>query len=90
MSGGVSVTKSYTSWAAEPGRQSRLLSSRVAHGSAHSFSSACDGLGPNQGGTWLPLSGDQEEGKGKKGVLFGVTGMFTPMCPKTHLPVFVE
>lgn len=28
--------------------------------------------------------------KGKKGVLFGVPGAFTPGCSKTHLPGYVE
>uniref|UniRef100_A0A8C2PKE3 Peroxiredoxin-5 n=1 Tax=Capra hircus TaxID=9925 RepID=A0A8C2PKE3_CAPHI len=28
--------------------------------------------------------------KGKKGVLFGLPGAFTPGCSKTHLPGFVE
>ncbi|XP_067232974.1 peroxiredoxin-5, mitochondrial [Chanodichthys erythropterus] len=28
--------------------------------------------------------------KGKKGVLFGVPGAFTPGCSKTHLPGFIE
>ncbi|XP_025725577.1 peroxiredoxin-5, mitochondrial-like [Callorhinus ursinus] len=31
-----------------------------------------------------------EQFKGKKGVLFGIPGSFTPACSKTHLPVFVE
>merc|ERR1711915_1022762 len=28
--------------------------------------------------------------KGKKGILFGVPGAFTPGCSKTHLPGYVE
>ena len=32
----------------------------------------------------------QELFAGKKGILFGVPGAFTPGCSKTHLPGYVE
>ncbi|XP_012520816.1 PREDICTED: peroxiredoxin-5, mitochondrial [Propithecus coquereli] len=68
---------------------------------SHSFSSAAAAMAPIKVGDAIP-SVEVFEGepgnkvnlaelfKGKKGVLFGVPGAFTPGCSKTHLPGFVE
>ncbi|CAD7690946.1 unnamed protein product [Nyctereutes procyonoides] len=48
------------------------------------FQQPCLSHGPNQGGRYLQAV------QGQKGVLFGIFGVFTPGCSKTHLPVFGE
>lgn len=70
-------------------------------GGARSFSSSAVTMAPIKVGDAIP-SVEVFEGepgkkvnlaelfKGKKGVLFGVPGAFTPGCSKTHLPGFVE
>ncbi|XP_044770864.1 peroxiredoxin-5, mitochondrial-like [Neomonachus schauinslandi] len=66
-----------------------------------SFSSAASAMAPVKVGDAIPsvvvLEGKPghkvnltERFKGKKGVLFGIPGSFTPACSKTHLPGFVE
>ncbi|XP_008707196.1 peroxiredoxin-5, mitochondrial [Ursus americanus] len=70
-------------------------------GGAHGFRSAASAMAPIKVGDAIPsvVVFEGEPGnkvnlaelfKGKKGVLFGVPGAFTPGCSKTHLPGFVE
>ncbi|KAF7467507.1 peroxiredoxin-5, mitochondrial [Marmota monax] len=85
--------------AATAGR--RLEGGGWARGGVRSFSSTAAAMAPIKVGDALP-SVEVFEGepgnkvnlaelfKGKKGVLFGVPGAFTPGCSKTHLPGFVE
>ncbi|XP_008837158.1 peroxiredoxin-5, mitochondrial [Nannospalax galili] len=72
-----------------------------ARGGDHRFSSAAVAMAPIKVGDTIPSVEvfEGEPGKkvnlaelfqGKKGVLFGVPGAFTPGCSKTHLPGFVE
>ncbi|XP_006746314.1 peroxiredoxin-5, mitochondrial [Leptonychotes weddellii] len=77
-----------------PGREWTL-------GGAHGFRSAASAMAPIKVGDAIPSvvvfegqPGNKvnlaELFKGKKGVLFGVPGAFTPGCSKTHLPGFVQ
>ncbi|KAI5932978.1 Peroxiredoxin-5, mitochondrial [Manis javanica] len=70
-------------------------------GEACGFRSASAAMAPIKVGDAIPsvVVFEREPGnkvnlaelfKGKKGVLFGVPGAFTPGCSKTHLPGFVE
>uniref|UniRef100_A0A673V524 Peroxiredoxin-5 n=1 Tax=Suricata suricatta TaxID=37032 RepID=A0A673V524_SURSU len=70
-------------------------------GGASGFRSAASAMAPIKVGDAIPsvVVFEGEPGnkvnlaelfKGKKGVLFGVPGAFTPGCSKTHLPGFVE
>ncbi|CAK6449686.1 unnamed protein product [Pipistrellus nathusii] len=70
-------------------------------GGARGFRSAAVAMAPIKVGDTIPsvVVFEGEPGnkvdlaelfKGKKGVLFGVPGAFTPGCSKTHLPGFVE
>lgn len=70
-------------------------------GGACGFRSASAAMAPIKVGDAIPsvVVFEREPGnkvnlaelfKGKKGVLFGVPGAFTPGCSKTHLPGFVE
>ncbi|XP_023415525.2 peroxiredoxin-5, mitochondrial [Loxodonta africana] len=70
-------------------------------GGTRSFNRAAAAMAPIKVGDALPsvVVFEGEPGnkvnlaelyKGKKGVLFGVPGAFTPGCSKTHLPGFVE
>ncbi|XP_072826311.1 peroxiredoxin-5, mitochondrial [Vicugna pacos] len=72
-----------------------------AFGGVRSFRSAAAAMAPIKVGDAIPsvVVFEGEPGnkvnlaelfKGKKGVLFGVPGAFTPGCSKTHLPGFVE
>ncbi|XP_045871042.1 peroxiredoxin-5, mitochondrial [Meles meles] len=78
----------------QPGREWTL-------GGAYGFRSAASAMAPIKVGDAIPsvVVFEGEPGnkvnlaelfKGKKGVLFGVPGAFTPGCSKTHLPGFVE
>ncbi|KAL6045852.1 hypothetical protein STEG23_024356 [Scotinomys teguina] len=92
--------RSAATWTCEAGRTSREAAGWERSG-ARSFSSAAVAMAPIKVGDSLP-SVEVFEGepgkkvnlaelfKGKKGVLFGVPGAFTPGCSKTHLPGFVE
>ncbi|XP_047373622.1 peroxiredoxin-5, mitochondrial [Sciurus carolinensis] len=89
-----------TESAAAAARQ-RLEGGGWARGGVRSFSSTAAAMAPIKVGDALP-SVEVFEGepgnkvnlaelfKGKKGILFGVPGAFTPGCSKTHLPGFVE
>ncbi|XP_037373547.1 peroxiredoxin-5, mitochondrial [Talpa occidentalis] len=70
-------------------------------GGARGFRSSVAAMAPIKVGDAIPsvVVFEKEPGnkvnlaelfKGKKGVLFGVPGAFTPGCSKTHLPGFVE
>ncbi|KAG8522671.1 Peroxiredoxin-5, mitochondrial [Galemys pyrenaicus] len=70
-------------------------------GGARGFRSSVAAMAPIKAGDAIPsvVVFEKEPGnkvnlaelfKGKKGVLFGVPGAFTPGCSKTHLPGFVE
>ncbi|XP_054998443.1 peroxiredoxin-5, mitochondrial [Sorex araneus] len=72
-----------------------------APGGVRGFRSAVAAMGPIKVGDAVPsvVVFEKEPGnkvnlaelfKGKKGVLFGVPGAFTPGCSKTHLPGYVE
>ncbi|XP_020014592.1 peroxiredoxin-5, mitochondrial isoform X2 [Castor canadensis] len=72
-----------------------------ARGGTSSFSSSAAAMAPIKVGDAIPSVNvfEGEPGnkvnlaelfKGKKGVLFGVPGAFTPGCSKTHLPGYVE
>lgn len=96
-----SVLRAAANWTCcEAGRASREAAGWKRSG-ARSFSSAAVAMAPIKVGDAIP-SVEVFEGepgkkvnlaelfKGKKGVLFGVPGAFTPGCSKTHLPGFVE
>ncbi|KAL1788720.1 peroxiredoxin-5, mitochondrial [Sigmodon hispidus] len=94
------VLRAAATWTCEAGRAS-LLAARRERSGARSFSSTAVAMAPIKVGDAIP-SVEVFEGepgkkvnlaelfKGKKGVLFGVPGAFTPGCSKTHLPGFVE
>lgn len=95
-----SVLRSSTTWACAAGRAGRKGAGWECDG-VRSFRSASVTMAPIKVGDAIP-SVEVFEGepgkkvnlaelfKGKKGVLFGVPGAFTPGCSKTHLPGFVE
>ncbi|OBS81561.1 hypothetical protein A6R68_20294 [Neotoma lepida] len=95
-----SVLRSAATRTCEAGRASREAAG-WERSRARSFSSAAVAMAPIKVGDSIP-SVEVFEGepgkkvnlaelfKGKKGVLFGVPGAFTPGCSKTHLPGFVE
>uniref|UniRef100_A0A8C8TEU8 thioredoxin-dependent peroxiredoxin n=1 Tax=Peromyscus maniculatus bairdii TaxID=230844 RepID=A0A8C8TEU8_PERMB len=90
-----SVLRSAATWTCEAGRASREAAGWEPSG-ARSFSSAAVAMAPIKVGDGIP-SVEVFEGepgkkvnladlfKGKKGVLFGVPGAFTPGCSKVRL-----
>ncbi|CAO2584486.1 Peroxiredoxin-5, mitochondrial [Lemmus lemmus] len=90
-----SVLRAAANWTSEAGRASREAAGWERSG-ARSFSSAAVAMGPIKVGDAIP-SVEVFEGepgkkvnlaelfKGKKGVLFGVPGAFTPGCSKVRL-----
>lgn len=95
-----SVLRASTTWPCVAGRAGPKGAGWEC-GGARSFSSTAVTMAPIKVGDAIP-SVEVFEGepgkkvnlaelfKGKKGVLFGVPGAFTPGCSKTHLPGFVE
>ncbi|XP_006861151.1 PREDICTED: peroxiredoxin-5, mitochondrial [Chrysochloris asiatica] len=96
---GAAAVKSAASGAVGAGR--RTGGGAWASGRTRRFSCAVVAMAPIKVGDALPsvVVFEGEPGnkvnlaelyKGKKGVLFGVPGAFTPGCSKSHLPGFVE
>ncbi|CAH6793632.1 peroxiredoxin-5, mitochondrial [Phodopus roborovskii] len=95
-----SILRAEATWTCETGKAGREAAGWERSG-ARSFSSASVTMAPIKVGDAIP-SVEVFEGepgkkvnlaelfKGKKGVLFGVPGAFTPGCSKNHLPGFVE
>lgn len=88
-----------TTAAGSRGCQERFL--EWTFGGVRGFRSAAVAMAPIKVGDAIPSVEvfEKEPGnkvnlaelfKGKKGVLFGLPGAFTPGCSKTHLPGFVE
>ncbi|XP_010836396.1 PREDICTED: peroxiredoxin-5, mitochondrial [Bison bison bison] len=82
-------------------RPAFYLSLEATFGGVRGFRSAAVAMAPIKVGDAIPSVEvfEKEPGnkvnlaelfKGKKGVLFGLPGAFTPGCSKTHLPGFVE
>ncbi|XP_039100608.1 peroxiredoxin-5, mitochondrial [Hyaena hyaena] len=97
---GSALVRATASWAARAGG-CRQRGGEWTLGGTSGFRSAASAMAPIKVGDAIPsvVVFEGEPGnkvnlaelfKGKKGVLFGVPGAFTPGCSKTHLPGFVE